>query len=93
MLRVMTFKKQQKVFKSLIEIIKVLATCEGEDADYAIGDVYMIASIVGGNEMTKALRGGSKVRMNNVTLSTWSKDDMANHIRALEDIIEKESII
>ena len=93
MLRILTFKKQSKVFKSLIEIIKVLATVEGREADYAIGDVYMIASIVGGNEMIKALRGGSKVRMNNVTLSTWSKDDMAAHIRALEDIIERESYV
>lgn len=90
-MRVIMFKNQQKVFKSLIEIIKVLAVCEAGEADYAIGDVYRIAQIVGGKEMTKALRGGSKVRMNNITLSKWSKDDMAAHIRALEEIIERES--
>ena len=93
MLRVLTFKKQQKVFKSLIEIIKVLATVEGREADYAIGDVYRIASIVGGKPMTKALRGGAKIRMDNITLTKWSKDDMANHIKALEEIIERESYV
>lgn len=93
MLRVLTFKKQNKVFQALIEIIKVLATVEGREADYAIGDVYRIASIVGGKEMTKALRGGTKIRMNNITLAKWSKDDMASHIKALEEIIERESYV
>ena len=92
-MRVIMFKNQQKVFKSLIEIIKVLATCEGEDADYAIGDVYRIAELVGGKQMTKALKGGSKIRMNNITLSKWSKDDMAAHIQALEEIIESEGYV
>ena len=92
-MRVIMFKNQQKVFKSLIEIIKVLATCEGEDADYAIGDVYRIAELVGGKQMTKALKGGSKIRMNNITLSKWSKDDMAAHIQALEEIIEREGYV
>ena len=90
MLRVVTFKQQNKVFQSLIEIIKVLATVEGREADYAIGDVYRIASIVGGKDMTKALRGGAKIRMNNITLTEWSKEDMLKHIEALEEIIERE---
>ena len=92
-MRVMTFKQQQKVFKSLVEIIKVLATVEGEEADDAIGDVYKIADLVGGKQMTKALRGGTKIRMNNITLAKWSKDDMASHSTALEEIIERESYV
>ena len=93
MIRIIPFKEQQKVFKSLIEIIKVLAVCEDGEADYAIGDVYRIAQIVGGKEMTKALRGGAKIRMNNITLSKWSKDDMVAHIQALEEIIDRESYL
>ena len=92
-MKVMMFKNQQKVFKSLVEIIKVLATCEGDEADDAICEVYRIADLVGGKQMTKALRGGAKIRMNNITLAKWSKDDMANHIRALEEIIERESYV
>ena len=92
-MRVIMFKNQQKAFKSLVEIIKVLATVEGEEADDAIGDVYMIADIVGGKQMTKALRGGTKIRMNNINLTKWSKDDMAAHIKALEEIIERESYV
>jgi len=92
-MKVIMFKNQQKVFKSLIEIVKVLATVEGEAADDAIGDVYRIADLVGGKQMTKALKGGTKIRMNNITLAKWSKDDMANHIRALEEIIERESYV
>lgn len=93
MLRVVTFKQQNKVFQSLIEIIKVLAKCEGSEADDAIGDVYRIAQLVGGNQMTKALRGGAKIRLGNTTFTKWSKDEMAAHIQALEEIIERESYL
>lgn len=89
-MRLITCKSQSRVFKSLVEIIKVLATCEGDAADDAIGDVYLIAYLVGGEEMARIFRGGAEVRMGNVTLTKWSKKEMASYIRLLEEIIERE---
>lgn len=91
-MRIVTGKDQARVFRALVEIIKVLATCEGTEADYAIGDVYMIASVVGGKQMTKILRGGAKVRMNNVALTKWKKDEMVAYIKLLEEMVENDQL-
>ena len=91
-MRLITFKRQCKVFKALIEILKVLVTVEGVEADDAICDVYRIAEIVGGKEMLKHLRGGARIkRVTNGAMKEWSKDEMLRYIRLLEEMVEQEA--
>lgn len=92
-MRFITYKGQTRVFRALIDIIKVLAKIEGEnlEADDAIGEIYMIAHTVGGKEMSRLLKGGtSHMRMNNATMTRWSRSEMATYIKLLEEIIEEE---
>lgn len=90
-MKLITGKSQVEAFKRIVEIIKVLATIEGDEADFAIGDVYALAGIVGNKEMMKILRGGIKIKpVTNSSMVKWSKDDMLAYIRLLEDMVDRE---
>lgn len=88
-MKVMFYKDQCAIFKSLVEIIKVLAKTEGVEAVDAICDAYRIADVTGGAEMLRMLRGGTHVkRVTRGRMKTWSKDEMLSYIILLEDMVE-----
>lgn len=89
-MRFITYKKQCRVFKALIEMLKVISASDHDDANFTIGEAYQIAYIVGGKQMAKLIQGGTKLRLYNTTLTKWNKEEMAKYIRLLEEIIEEE---
>lgn len=90
-MRFVTYKSQCKAFKSLVEIIKVLSKVEGVEATDAICDAYKIADIVGGTQMLKHLRGGTKIkRVTVASKAEWSKEEMLNYILLLEEMVEQD---
>ena len=92
-MRVISYKSQCSVFKSLVDIIKVLAKTEGDEAVDAICEVYRIADITGGTEMMRMLRGGTGVkRVTQEKMNGWSKDEMIRYIKLLEDMVDSEVI-
>lgn len=56
-MRVITRKKQQELFKRIHNVVVALAKIDGIEADYAIGDMWQIARMVGGREMLDAMVG------------------------------------
>lgn len=58
-MKILNHEQQNKTYKHLTEIVKVLAKVEGIEADDALADVYQIAVIIGGKKMRDAL-GGKK---------------------------------
>lgn len=54
-MKIISREDQQKVYKHLVEIIKVLATVDGDEATDAICGAYQIAGLVGGGEMIRAM--------------------------------------
>ena len=91
-MRVITSKGQAKAYKSITEVLKLLATVEGEEADYCIGDMYAIAGIVGGKQMVKLLHGGMTVKhVTNSAMHKWSKEELIEYIRLLEEWQEAQA--
>lgn len=56
-MRFLTRKRQQELFKRIHNVVVFLANTEGIEADYAIGDMWQIARMVGGREMLDAMVG------------------------------------
>ena len=62
-MKVLTRKKQQAIYKRIAEAIVTLAKVEAisdshkQQLDYALGDMWQIARLVGGREMVTALEG------------------------------------
>lgn len=58
-MRYLTRKRQQEIFKRIYNVVVFLANTEGIEADYAIGDMWQIARMVGGREMLDAMVGNN----------------------------------
>lgn len=60
-MRILTRSKQQKAYTLMVEVIKVLASVRAKspkdemNCDYAIGDMWQLARIIGGKDMLNAL--------------------------------------
>lgn len=91
-MKILTFKQQSRIYKCVVEIIKVLATIGTEEATDAICDVYTIAAITGNKQMIKLLRGASRIKpVTAATLSKWSKEEVLSYIKLLEEIVDGEA--
>ena len=91
-MRLIIRRDQQRIFRGIVEIVKVLAKNDESEAADAIVDAYRIAGIVGGDEMVRALGGGMNIRkLSKAIMDKRKKADLIEYIRLLEYHLEEET--